>query len=304
MLPVLVTFFNRPSTLERVLEAIFEISDLEVFFAADGPRNLEDKLNLERCWELVDKYFPNTPPVRKFARNTNCGCRVAMTQNITWFFDLVPHGVILEDDCLPNANFFKVQQILLQDITVARNFISISGSRVVIPGQQISAFQVTPSVFPMVWGWGTWANTWKKYIPEILDASEITAQTSRKLFPNKSQWLERKLFQDTFNARFREVNVGYIDTWDYALTATAWRENLSSLHMSANSIINIGFGSLGTHTVLKAPNWVPTRFEEFETNGGIIGDWNLNRDTLIAKLVFNCTLTDFSKNQIKRVLIR
>ena len=205
---------------------------------------------------------------------------------------------------MPNINFFKVQESFLQDSSIAKKFISISGTKVAIPDQRSSAFQVAPSIFPMVWGWGTWANSWKKYVLEILDAKEITDQTSRKLFPKKSDWLERKLFQDTFNARFREVNIGYIDTWDYALTATAWRENLLSLHMAANSIINIGFNSQGTHTKQNAPKWVPVKFESFENSEVGVGDWDLDLDKLIAKQVFNCNLMDFSKNQIKKMLIR
>jgi len=304
MLPVLVTFFNRPSTLQRVLESISENDNLEVYFAADGPRNSEDKLNLEKCWSLVDEYFPNTAPTRKLTRSENCGCRMAMTENITWFFDLVPYGVILEDDCLPNSNFFKAQSSFLEDSSLADRFISISGSRVVMPGETTSPYQAIPSIFPMVWGWGTWANAWEKYRPEISDAEEITERTAKKLFPLKKQWLDRKLFQDTFNSRFREVNIGYINTWDYALTATAWRENLYSLNLSANSIINIGFDSQGTHTVLNAPSWVPVDFQETKTEEVSVGDWDLNFDVQVAKRVFKCDVMDFSKNQMKKVLIR
>ncbi len=304
MLPVLVTFFNRPGLLRGVLESIASSPDLEVFFASDGPRNLQDKVNLENCWELVDLYFPNTPATRKFMRGSNLGCRMAMIENIAWFFDLVPHGVVLEDDCLPNPIFFKVQNSFLQDSGLAKNFISISGSKIEIPGNVVSSFAAAPSIFPMVWGWGTWASAWKRYQPEILDAEEITAKVSKKLFPLKGQWMERVLFQETFNSRFREVNIGYIDTWDYALTATAWRENLFSLHMSTNSIINIGFNSQGTHTIFKAPNWVPTRFGNTSISGNSVGKWDLDRDIRIAKSVYRCDLKDFAKNKIKRVLIR
>lgn len=304
MLPVLVTFFNRPGLLRRVLESISNTPGVEVFFASDGPRNFEDRNNLEYCWELVDSYFPKTPVNRKLMRRTNLGCRRAMTENIAWFFDLVPYGVILEDDCLPNPTFFKLQNLFLQDLNIAKNFVSISGSKVNLFGEVHTPFTAHPSLFPMVWGWGTWAKTWDHYQPEILDAEEITARVAKKLFPLKNQWLERVFFESTFNSRFREVNIGYIDTWDYALTATAWRKNLFSLHLSANTIINIGFNSQGTHTVLNAPNWVPTEFGNISTSDKSVGDWDLSLDAQIAKTIYRCDLTDFTKNKIKKVLIR
>ena len=304
MFPVLVTFFNRPSTFERVLASIAENDNLEVYFAADGPRNSEDIQNLQECWALVDKYFPKTPLARKFSRSVNRGCREAMIENITWFFESVPYGVILEDDCLPNANFFKEQLTFLEDQGLANKFISVSGSRVIVPGSNYSSFEATQSMFPMVWGWGTWATNWKKYQPDIPDAQEITRRAADKLFPLRGQWLEKELFKNTFNSRFREVNIGYINTWDYALTATAWRENMMALHLTVNSIVNIGFNSQGTHTVLNAPDWVPQKFEISESPVSSVGDWIPDLDRNIAKLVFNCGVPDFSKNQVKRLLLR
>ena len=304
MLPVLITFFNRPNTLRRVLESVSARQDLEVYFASDGPRNLEDRLNLDRCWELVDHYFPGTPNTRKLNRAANSGCRLAMTDNITWFFDLVDYGAILEDDCVPNSNFFKMQSYFLENSDYAKRFISISGSRVVIPGRESAHLKSTPSIFPMVWGWGTWANSWAKYELEITDAEEISEKISRKLFPSQRQWLKRRLFEDTFNSRFHEVNIGYINTWDYSLTATAWRENLPSIHLSSNSIINIGFNSQGTHTISTAPRWVPKMFESTEPNWSRVGDWDPSLDVEIARHVFNTGVIDFSKNRIKKLLLK
>ena len=303
MLPVLITFFNRPATLDKVLAAVSKTEKLEIYFAADGPRNMKDQVNVEICWGLVEKYFPNLPSSRKLVRKENKGCRMAMIENITWFFDLVPHGVILEDDCLPNEYFFEMQSKLLSDYSYSKEFISVSGTSVNLAFKSPPGCVAIPSVFPMVWGWGTWKKSWDKYEPDITDSIEIVDSISQKIFPSREEWLKRKLFQDTFKSRFREVNIGYIDTWDYALTATAWRENLQSLHLAANSIINIGFEANGTHTVLEAPNWVPTEFGITNLNSNIIGEWNRNLDIQIATKVFNCNVIDYSKNQVKRVLI-
>ena len=304
MLPVLITFFNRPELLQEVLTQVKKNENIEVYFAADGPRNLQDQKNLDLCWELVDRYFPNTPNFRKLVHQENLGCRNAMVSNITWFFDLVPYGVILEDDCVPNSYFFEMQLKLLTDSFCAKNFISVSGTKITIGSELSMNFAAVPSIFPLVWGWGTWASTWGKYNPDIPDAKEIVETISRKLYPRKEDWWQRLFFQDTFKSRFREVNIGYIDTWDYSLTATSWRENLLSLHLSSNSVVNIGFNSKGTHTVTDAPNWVPLQYGKNREEQYAIGEWDRDVDKQIATEVFNCNIHDFSKNQMKKVLYR
>jgi hypothetical protein len=303
MLPVLITFFNRPASLDLVLAQVSKTKDIEIYFASDGPRNIQDHENLEACWGLVEKYFPKLPASRKLVRQRNRGCRIAMIENIAWFFDCVPYGVILEDDCLPNDHFFSMQTKFLSEQSYSKEFISISGTRVDIDTKTPSGCVAIPSIFPMVWGWGTWKESWDKYQPEITDSREIVEFVSRKLFPLREEWLKRKLFQDTFKSRFHEVNIGYIDTWDYALTATAWREDLKSLQLTANSIINIGFNSAGTHTVQEAPKWVPKKYGKVDSGVNAIGDWNRNLDARMAMQVFNCNISDYSKNQIKRILV-
>ena len=38
--------------------------------------------------------------VKKLYRQKNLGCKIAMSNAITWFFENVEEGIILEDDCL------------------------------------------------------------------------------------------------------------------------------------------------------------------------------------------------------------
>lgn len=38
--------------------------------------------------------------VKKLYGQKNLGCKIAMSNAITWFFENVEEGIILEDDCL------------------------------------------------------------------------------------------------------------------------------------------------------------------------------------------------------------
>ena len=57
--PVLFTFFNRPENLNELFKAVSNRTDIDPYFACDGPRNIDENDLVDKCWELVDKYFPS-----------------------------------------------------------------------------------------------------------------------------------------------------------------------------------------------------------------------------------------------------
>ena len=225
-IPVLVTFFNRPAILEELFYSIRSQNNIEVFFASDGARDKSDQENIDKCWALVEKYFKKVPESHKLFRTTNFGCKRAMIGNIDWFFEINPFGIILEDDCVPNPEFFRVIGSALGDISLNSKYISISGSDYFPSSSNANQSRFRESIFPQVWGWGSWAAKWRIYMPEIPDSGAIVSSASKKLYGSKFS-IQKKYFENVFNMRFEEIVKGKIDTWDYSLVASAWRNDLT-----------------------------------------------------------------------------
>jgi hypothetical protein len=242
-IPVLVTFFNRPAILEKLFSAIQGQKNIELFFASDGARHNIDRKAIDDCWALVEKYFSKTPESHKFSRVSNLGCKKAMIGNIDWFFELNDFGIILEDDCVPNEDFFRIVGSALVEIPKNSRNISISGSDYLPQKLNSSQSKFRESIFPQVWGWGSWAKKWKEYELEIPDREIIVSSASNLLFGKRFS-AQKKYFENIFNMRFQEIDSGKIDTWDYSLMATAWRLGLTSLQINGNLVVNSGFGSL------------------------------------------------------------
>ena len=300
-LPVLITFFNRPAILEQLFIAISKRNDIQIFFACDGPRNEIDKSKIEDCWILVEKYFGKVPSSRRLERNANLGCKNAMKQNIDWFLDLNAFGLILEDDCIPNNDFFKYLGQALLNFENSKNLMCLAGTDYVPYKFNNSQGLYRESIFPMVWGWATWAKKWKYYELEIHDYEETVALAANRLFGTKST-LKKFYFENSFSMRFHEVNRGIIDTWDYSLLASMWRNDLKSLQINANLIINSGFTLDATHTKIAPPHWVPTDYSFPKSESIILSDYDSRPDIWLATNVYNCTLVDFFKNEVKRVI--
>ena len=102
--PILLIIWRRPNTTKQVINAIKNIQPSSIYIASDGPRlGLEDeleKVNLTRDLALnsIDWHCE----VKTRFSEINLGCRDGVSSAISWFFEHVNEGIILEDDVLPH----------------------------------------------------------------------------------------------------------------------------------------------------------------------------------------------------------
>jgi hypothetical protein len=242
--PVLFMVFNRPDTTARVFDAIRAARPTHLFVAADGPREQREG-EADRCRQVreiataVD--WPCT--VTTLFRDQNLGCKRAVSSAIDWFFDQVPEGVILEDDCIPDPSFFPYVTTLLERYRDDTRVMMISGDNF-IAGHWRPTASYYFSGFTHIWGWASWRRAWAQY---DVDMSDWPAQRAEGL-------LERR-FPDSIEARtywaglFDRVRRGEIDTWDYQWAYTTFKRGGVACMPAVNLISNIGFGADATHTL-------------------------------------------------------
>lgn len=107
--PILFLIFNRIDTASRVFEEIKKQKPKFLYIAADGARKHIDG-EYEKCRKTREIIINNIDwdcEVKTLFRDENFGCGLAVSEAITWFFENVEQGIILEDDCLPHFSFFK-----------------------------------------------------------------------------------------------------------------------------------------------------------------------------------------------------
>jgi hypothetical protein len=241
--PVLFLVFNRPETTARVFEAIRAARPSQLFVAADGPRADRDG-EVERCRQVreiatvVD--WPCT--VTTQFREGNLGCKRAVSSAIDWFFAHVPDGVILEDDCVPDASFFEYASALLERYRDDTRVMSISGDNF-IAGHWRPESSYYFSAFTHIWGWASWRRAWGLYDVEMSDwPAQREGGFLRRKFPESPD------SQAYWAAAFDRVSRGEIDTWDYQWAYATFKHGGVSCMPAVNLISNIGFGADATHT--------------------------------------------------------
>ena len=100
--------------------------------------------------------------VKTLFRDANLGCRAAVSSAITWFFEHVEAGIILEDDCLPDLSFFPFCAELLEKYMHNDSVASISGD-CFAPRRYRKGASYSFSKYQHIWGWATWKRAWKHF---------------------------------------------------------------------------------------------------------------------------------------------
>ena len=242
--PVLFLIFNRPETTWQVFEAIRTAKPRRLYIAADGPRFEREgertrceevrKIALEVDWEC---------DVKTLFRDKNLGCKIAVSEGISWFFDHEDEGIILEDDCLPDQSFFPFCKDLLERYRNDTRIMAISGNNFQ-QGRKRTEYSYYFSRYFHCWGWATWKRAWKFYDRELIAWPEIQKYGFLYDIANGyepsvvywSHWLD-KCYSGELD-----------DAWDYPWLLSCWGQSGLFVLPNINLVTNIGFGNKATHT--------------------------------------------------------
>jgi hypothetical protein len=244
--PILFLVFNRPDLTRQVFRTIRNQKPARLYIAADGPR-LHKSGEEELCAEtrsLIEEVDWDCD-VRKLYREENLGCGRAVSEAITWFFEQESEGIILEDDCLPDASFYLFCREMLARFRENEKVGSVSGNNFLPPAMRVAA-PYGFSEYAQIWGWATWARFWKSYDFELSGAEEEWEEIIHRVNPieyHARYWIEV----------FRAMKSGLLDTWDYQVIFSAWKSGFVHVYPSRNLVSNLGYGKGATHTNFESP---------------------------------------------------
>ena len=242
--PLLLIAWRRPHTLRRVINAIRPVAPTRIFVACDGPNpdRPGERENVAATRAVIETEIDWPCQIECFYSDVNQGCRQGVSRAITWFFEQVEEGIILEDDCVPHPDFFPYCTTLLELYRHDTRVWCISGNNFEdIPWKNNNDYFF--SSIPMIWGWATWRSRWIHYDSSLLQWPKF-----------KHEKFADSFFGDPVMTRFwRRIwdNIylcGKPDTWDYQWVFTCVSNSGLSVIPRFNLIYNIGFGSGATHT--------------------------------------------------------
>ena len=112
--------WRRPEALRKVIDAIRPVAPSSLFIACDGPRpdHQDEAQKVAATRAVIDAQIDWPCKIERLYSDINQGCSIGPMRAITWFFDQVEEGIILEDDCLPHPISFRIAQPCLSVIVM------------------------------------------------------------------------------------------------------------------------------------------------------------------------------------------
>jgi len=241
--PVLIIVFNRPGLTKKLVQRLkkFDIKNLHVF--ADGPRqeHPQDQNKCEKVRNIIESDIDWDCELSVNFQDQNLGCGYGPVEAITWFFNQVESGIILEDDIKPSYSFFPFCRELLNRYRDQRKVMHITGLNWQ-NGKKRGYADYYFSYYPGIWGWATWADRWKLFDHDLFDLDEFLE--NKRITDITTSEEEQKYHLNSF----QEVLAGKDHIWDLAWKYTVFNKKGYCIWPNKNLTANIGFGDEATHT--------------------------------------------------------
>lgn len=249
--PILLLTFNRPNHTRRVLTEILKQEPRDLYVCQDGPRegNENDRIKCQEVRdvinELISAYSKNNKyfKLHTLYQPINLGCGSGPAAGISWFFENVEMGIVMEDDCLPHPDFFGYCEELLVrykdeyqvqfiNATLYHNRWSCDAS------YGFSHYMVTGA-------WAAWKRCWYGF---DLDLRGLNAKALRRRVntvtkdKTEADWWYFKALEIQRDTEKKSY-------WDYQMQINLFMHNALTIPPIVNLISNIGFDAEGTHTL-------------------------------------------------------
>jgi hypothetical protein len=277
--PLLLIAWRRPHTLRKVIDAIRPVAPTRLFVACDGP-NRERPGEVEKVAAtraVIENEIDWSCQIERLYSDVNQGCSVGPIRAITWFFDHVEEGIILEDDCVPHRDFFLYCTTLLERYRYDMRVWCISGNNFQ-NGQWRGDGSYYYGLIPHCWGWATWLSRWKYYDPHITDWPCL--RDSGHLSSIFNEPLEVAYWSGIWQKT--HANPLQITWWDYQWVFICLANGGLTCLPNRNLVSNVGFGDGATHTT-----WAAAPIEAFQGLGDILHPKFLLRDLAADRFSFD-----------------
>ncbi len=234
-LPVLVLAYNRPDFTAKLMKLIGEYSPTRLYVACDGPKDSKQddarlvsavrKILISPSWEchLEARFL-----------ESNAGSRLAVRSAVDWVFETEEQAIIIEDDCMPTADFFRFAEYVLaryRNDPAVWGLTGANNAGYVFKGGASYGFVR----FPVISGWATWADRWKRHDFSLETYAKVNRSEKAKAWPSLSHKLAFKRHLDWM------VAFGKPDAWDYPLAWSVMRHKGLWVVPSAHLVQHIGF---------------------------------------------------------------
>ncbi|HUS24341.1 MAG TPA: hypothetical protein VM369_05285 [Candidatus Binatia bacterium] len=245
----LVIAFRRPEQTRLVLEQVRAAGVRRLFIALDAPREGHAaEVQGAAAVRALAQGEAWAPQVEVNVADRNLGAGQRPLSAISWFFDHVEEGVILEDDCVPHPSLFPFCAEVLARYRNDERVMTVSGSNFAVaagsraPDAPWHPYSYGFTQVQHTWGWATWRRAWRLHDPLMgtwPDARRLGVMRALFREPDWREYWTRKM---------DGMHSGRPDAWDYAWYYTCMAQRGLCVMPAVNLVTNVGDDPAASHT--------------------------------------------------------
>lgn len=248
--PVAIVIFNREDKARALYSILKNVKPSKLYIIADGPRNKEE---IEKCnkTRAVFETVEWTCEIKRNYSGKNLGCCVRPESGFTWVLQNEEYAIFLEDDCMPNEDFFRFCDEMLTRYKDDERIMQVCGTNF-LSEWDCGKYSYYFAQWGSNWGWATWARAWKMY--------DVNMETWKD--PEVKKMVKNRLGKYVYESRIpfydeHCCNLENITAWDHQWSYTRLINNGLSILPRKNLVTNIGSGIDATHTSNMEDNSIP-----------------------------------------------
>ena len=237
--PVLLIFFARPDTFEKVFEAVRQARPSTLLLWQDGPREgREDDIEgIEKCRKIAENIDWECTVYRTY-NEKNIGCDPSIFYAYKWAFTLVDRCIFLEDDQVPCQSYFPYCKELLDKYENDTRISHICGYNYTEIAPDCDAdYLFAP------FGSGAWA-TWKR-VSELWEGDYDFLNDSDEIDFLKKRY--GVLGETSIRIALRHSATGK-EFWESIVGCNCLFNNQLAIIPNKNLVSNIGLTQNSTHS--------------------------------------------------------
>ena len=245
--PILLITFNRPVHTRRVLVEILKAQPSDLYVFQDGAREGSES-DLRKCAEVrqVIEEMTNGTQMRLHFNSSekNLGCGPGPASGITWFFNQVEQGIIVEDDCVRSPSALSYYECLLDRYKDDSRVSAITATNLHLKWRSNRDPYLFATVGAGTLGcWASWSRAWQSFDYYI----KMWNTEEGRLTVEKS--LGKKVYWEYYKRVFDKCDEKQTHMWDYQWFFAKTLNHTLTVVASLNQVSNIGFDQEGTHTL-------------------------------------------------------
>lgn len=240
---VLLIFFNRPKTFEKVFEQVKIARPKKIFLYQDAPRrdHPEDIECVRACREIAENIDWDCE-VYKFYQTENVGCDPSEYISQKWAFSIVDKCIVLEDDDVPSQSFFLYAKELLDRYENDERINIICGMNNIETYD--NGYDYLYSYYGSIWGWASWSRVVNRWV-STYDMLMNEEDKKRFILANK----DKRIMKRYLRAVESHIVSGK-EHYESIMAYDMMTNNTINIVPTKNMISNIGNNAEGgTHSI-------------------------------------------------------